>query len=414
MSFDWLDALWFRVVAFLVAAPVVIPGLACDGGSPPEPTPTPVASPAASPTAEPGTPPAEGSYAFTQVAKGLKRPVFVTNAGDNSNRLFVIEKPGRIRIIKSGLLLAEPFLDMTKVVEANGNEQGLLGLAFHPDFETNGRFFVAYTAKDDANTVAEYRVASPGSDTADPTPVRVLFSIPDEYSNHNGGMLAFGPDGYLYISTGDGGSGGDPDGNGQNLNALLGKILRVDVGGAAPYAIPASNPFANRSGARPEIWAYGLRNPWRYSFDRSTGDLWIADVGQNKYEEVDFQPAASKGGENYGWRTMEGAHCYRPSNGCSQEGLVLPVFEYTHDEGCSVTGGYVYRGKAIPALTGRYLFADYCGSTLWGTTRSASGEFATSELGTVPEGISSFGEDEAGEVYFTVDDGGAVYRLTPK
>ncbi|HNM77708.1 MAG TPA: PQQ-dependent sugar dehydrogenase, partial [Tepidiformaceae bacterium] len=215
-------------------------------------------------------------------------------------------------------------------------------------------------------------------------------------------------------STGDGGSGGDPDGDGQNLNALLGKILRVDVNGAAPYAIPASNPFANRSGARPEIWAYGLRNPWRYSFDRSTGDLWIADVGQNKYEEVDFQPAASKGGENYGWRTMEGAHCYRPSNGCSQEGLVLPVFEYTHDEGCSVTGGYVYRGKAIPALTGRYLFADYCGSTLWGTTRSASGEFATSELGTVPEGISSFGEDEAGEVYFTVDDGGAVYRLTAK
>lgn len=402
------DVIGLRLAIFLVAIPVILPGLACDGSGFPDPTPTP------GPTATPTAPPVEGSFSVSKVASGFTRPTFVTNAGDNSNRLFVLEKPGRIRLIKSGLLVAQPFLDITALVSSSGNEQGLLGLAFHPDFEKNGRFFVAYTAQDADNTVAEYRVATPTADTADSGSGKVLFAVADQYPNHNGGMLAFGPDGYLYISMGDGGSGGDPNGNGQNLGALLGKLLRIDVNSGSPYGIPATNPFVSDTNARPEVWAYGLRNPWRFSFDRSTGDVWIGDVGQDKYEEVDFQAAASKGGENYGWNTMEGTHCFKPQTDCKQDGLVLPVFEYSHSEGCSVTGGYVYRGKAISTLVGRYLFADYCESKLWATTRAADGTFSTVEAGKVPEGISAFGEDEAGEVYFTVDREGAVYKLVKK
>jgi glucose/arabinose dehydrogenase len=227
-------------------------------------------------------------------------------------------------------------------------------------------------------------------------------------------MLAFGPDGYLYISMGDGGSGGDPDGNGQDVRALLGKLLRIDVNRGDPYGIPESNPFATRSDAAKEVWAYGLRNPWRFTFDRETGDMWIADVGQNKYEEIHFQAAGSKGGENYGWNIMEGDHCYKPPDGCKQDGLVKPVFEYDHGDGCSVTGGYLYRGKAIAALVGRYIFTDYCIPTLWLTTRSSDGKFSTIESGELPNGVSSFGEDEAGELYITVDQQGAVYRLVAK
>lgn len=402
------DGLGLRFGVLALAIPVILPGLACDGGGRPEPTPTATPRPTATPI------PAQGSFATSRIASGLVRPTFVTNAGDNSNRLFVLEKPGQIRLIKGGLLVAQPFLDISSLVTSSGNEQGLLGLAFHPDFEKNGRFFVAYTAKDAANTVAEYRVANPSDDVADANSGKVLFAVPDQYPNHNGGMLAFGPDGYLYISMGDGGSGGDPNGNAQNLNSLLGKLLRIDVNSGSPYGIPAGNPFANRNDARPEVWAYGLRNPWRFSFDRSTGDLWIGDVGQDKYEEVDFQAAGSKGGENYGWNTMEGAHCYKPQSGCNQDGLTLPVFEYDHGEGCSVTGGYVYRGKAIVPLVGRYLFTDYCGSTLWATTRNGDGTFATAEVAAVPRGVSAFGEDETGEVYFTVDSEGAVYKLVKK
>lgn len=387
---------------------VIIPGLACDGGGPPEPTAGPTATPTATAV------PAAGSFTSTRVATGLTRPTFVTNAADNSNRLFVLEKPGRIRVVKSGLLVAQPFLDISSLVGSSSNEQGLLGLAFHPDFEQNGRFFVAYTAKDAANTVAEYRVAKAADDVADASSGKVLFSVPDQYPNHNGGMLAFGRDGYLYVSMGDGGSAGDPNGNGQKLGSLLGKLLRIDVNDGSPYGIPATNPFISTTGARPEVWAYGLRNPWRFTFDRQTGDLWIGDVGQDKYEEVDFQAADSKGGENYGWNTMEGAHCYKPQTDCRQDGLVLPVFEYDHGQGCSVTGGYVYRGKAIPPLVGRYLFVDYCGTTLWATTRDADGSFATTEIGKVPTGITAFGEDESGELYFTVDNEGAVYRLAKK
>ncbi len=380
---------------------------ACGGNAtPPAPSPT-----AAKPVATPVS--IAGSFKSVHVISGFTRPTLVTNAADSSNRLFILEKPGRIRVIKSGVLLGDPLLDITALVKSDSNEQGLLGLAFHPEFERNGRFFVAYTAKNADNTVAEYRVSSPVGDAADPKSGKVLLAVPDQFSNHNGGMLAFGPDGFFYISMGDGGSSGDPNGNGQNLNSLLGKLLRIDVNGEPPYAIPPSNPFSSRSGVRKEVWAYGLRNPWRFTFDRQTGDLWIGDVGQNKYEEIDFQAASSKGGENYGWNTMEGNHCYKPESGCAEQGLVKPVFEYDHGKGCSVTGGYVYRGKAIPTLTGRYLFADYCSTNLWATVRNADGSFSTEVVGKVPENLSAFGEDEAGEIYFTVDKEGAVYRLLP-
>jgi glucose/arabinose dehydrogenase len=347
------------------------------------------------------------------IATGFTRPTLVTNAGDGSDRLFVLEKGGRIRVIKDGAKQAEPFMDLTPLVLSRGNEQGLLGLTFHPDFESNGRFFVAYTAQDAANTVAEFRISAGNPDAGDLASRKQLLAVPDQFANHNGGMLAFGKDGYLYISMGDGGSGGDPNGNGQNLDALLGKVLRIDVNSGDPYAIPPSNPFVNEAGARKEIWAYGLRNPWRFSFDRATGDMWIGDVGQNKYEEIDFQPAASEGGENYGWNTMEGDHCFKPAEGCNPEGLVQPVFEFDHGKGCSVTGGYVYRGSAIPGLVGRYVFTDYCNPTLWVISRDGDDVLVT-ELGDLPEGVSSFGEDEVGELYFVTDSEGAVYRFTAK
>lgn len=399
----------------LLPAVAVLLGACSDSGGD---EPTAAAShtpPAAAATTAAPSPTASAPPELTveRVANGLARPTFVTHAGDGSGRLFVLEKPGRIRVIKGGALLPEPFLDISAIVGSSGNEQGLLGLAFHPEYERNGRFFVAYTAKDADNTVAEYRVSAASADRAEPGSARELLAVADQYPNHNGGMLAFGPDGYLYISMGDGGSGGDPNGNGQNLGALLGKLLRIDVNSGDPYGIPAANPFAKQPGARPEIWAYGLRNPWRFSIDRETGDLWIADVGQNKYEEVDFQPAQSKGGENYGWNVMEGDHCFRPASGCDESGKVKPVFEYDHGEGCSVTGGYVYRGKAIAGLAGRYLFTDYCSGNLWVTSRDGA-TFETAEHGELPESVSAFGEDEAGELYITVDREGAVYRLVAR
>ncbi len=393
----------------LAAAPVVF--FACGDDDATAPSPSSSAE-----TATPDSSPSASTDGVTTqlVATGFKRPTFVTNAGDGSGRLFVLEKSGVISVIdKDGKKDSTPFLDITSLVRSTGNEQGLLGLAFHPDFATNGRFFVDYTALNADNTVAEFHVSRTGG-PADPAPVKKLLGVPDQYPNHNGGMLAFGPDGYLYISMGDGGSGGDPDGNGQNLGAYLGKILRVDVNAGDPYGIPTTNPFLKIAGARSEIWAYGLRNPWRFTFDRDTGDLWIGDVGQNKYEEIDFQAAADKGGANYGWNTMEGLHCYEPETGCDQTGLVKPIFEYDHGKGCSVTGGYVYRGKAVPALAGKYLFTDYCDATFWATTRSASGEFTTEELGKLPGGITSFGEDESGELYFALDSEGSIYRFVAK
>jgi glucose/arabinose dehydrogenase len=354
------------------------------------------------------------SVSLDVVAQGFSQPTFVTSAGDGSGRLFVVEKQGSIRVIANGAPLPDPFLDIRSLVGSSGTEQGLLGLAFHPHFAENGRFFVMYTANNAPNgdnTIAEYHVSS-DPNRADPNSGRVLLAIPDFAPNHNGGMLAFGPDGYLYAGTGDGGGAGDPQRNGQNLQALLGKLLRLDVDGGAPYAIPPDNPFAGRQDARPEIWAYGLRNPWRFSFDRATNDLWIADVGQNNWEEIDFQPAGSPGGQNYGWSIMEGMHCFRPATNCDQTGLTPPVAEYGHDLGCSITGGYVYRGQASPALTGVYLYGDYCSGRIWALYQTPDGAYHQAQLLQQNIQISSFGEDEAGEVYVAGLDTGTIYRLT--
>ena len=261
----------------------------------------------------------------------------------------MVEKGGRIRIISGGNLRAEPFLDISSLVLSRGSEQGLFAIAFHPDYRTNGIFFVHYSDQVGDTVIARYRVSS-DPNRADPASGTKILGVDQPASNHNGGQIAFGPDGYLYIGLGDGGGAGDPQGNGQNRASLLGKILRLDVDRGEPYAIPSDNPFRTTAGARPEIWALGLRNPWRFSFDRTTGDLFIADVGQGVVEEVDFQPATSKGGENYGWNSMEGSRCYKPATGCNRNGLVLPVAEYDHDLGCSITGGFRYRGQTVPSL----------------------------------------------------------------
>ncbi|MBI2764769.1 MAG: PQQ-dependent sugar dehydrogenase [Chloroflexi bacterium] len=410
------------LLSLLPIGPVILVMLAADcsgGDNPANPAGTPaVVSPTPTPTLAPGETPSPGrqpaAVTLETFATGFKRPTFVTNAGDGSGRIFVVEKSGTIRLIQDGKAASTPFLDISDRVLSTGSEQGLLGLAFHPKFKDNGRFFVTYTARDAANTLAEYRVSAADPSRADPSTARILLAIPDKYPNHNGGMIAFGPGGYLYYGTGDGGGGGDPDGNGQDLNALLGKLLRLDVDSSqSPYGIPASNPLAARAGARPEVWAYGLRNPWRFSFDRQTNDLWVADVGQDLYEEIDFQPAASKGGENYGWNIVEGAHCYEPSSGCDQGGLVLPVLEYGHDAGeCSVTGGYVYRGAAYPQLAGVYYFTDYCQGDLRALYRDGA-TLKSIVVGKTAGFISSFGEDEAGEIYLAGDQDGTIYHLKP-
>ncbi len=346
---------------------------------------------------------------------GFTQPLFVTPAGDGSGRLFVVEQRGRVRVVEDGEVLDEPFLDVSDLVSCCG-ERGLLGLAFHPGFEENGLFYVNYTNTSGNTVVAEYR-ASDDLTRADPGSGTTLLTIPQPYGNHNGGHLAFGPDGYLYIGTGDGGSGGDPEENGQDLSTLLGALLRIDVdGGAATgeaYSIPESNPFVSTEGARPEIWAYGLRNPWRFSFDRETGDLWIGDVGQNEWEEIDVEPSGGAGGENYGWNVMEGAHCFEPATGCDETGLVLPVLEYPHSEGSSVTGGYRYRGAALPELVGTYVFGDFTSGRIWGATENGDGGFSSEELVNAGFRISTFGEDEAGELYVADYSGGTLYKLTP-
>jgi len=355
------------------------------------------------------------NFTLEPMLTGFRRPVFVTGSGiEGDARLFVVEKGGLIRIVEDGEIIDDPFLDVSDIITAQGNEQGLLGLAFHPDYENNGRFFIAYTADSAGagdNTVAEYAVSASDPNQADPGSATVLLAIEDFAANHNGGMLAFGPDGYLYFGTGDGGQGGDPRDNGQNTEALLGKMLRLDVDNreGGPYGIPESNPFVDGGGA-PEVWAYGLRNPWRFSFDRQTGDLYIADVGQNRHEEVNFQPADSAGGENYGWNIVEGPECFIDDN-CDKSGFVEPVATYDHSNGCSITGGYVYRGATYPEIAGGYFYADYCSGQVWMMTRDASGEFSTSVVIQGIRSITSFGQDNAGELY-AVDDGGNLRSLS--
>jgi glucose/arabinose dehydrogenase len=358
-------------------------------------------------TAAPGGDP-DAAIKLRLVSKDLRSPVFVTHAGDGSGRIFVVEKGGTIAILRDGQRVAEPFLDVASLITARGSEQGLLGLAFHPDYASNGRFFIYYTAQNGDNTLARYQV-SDNPDLADPASATLLFAVPDPAANHNGGMVAFGPDGYLYVGLGDGGSAGDPWGNGQNRGALLGKLLRLSVDGDEPYSLPPDNPFVAESGARGEIWAYGLRNPWRFSFDRATGELYIGDVGQGQYEEIDLQPAGAKGGLNYGWNTREGAHCFRAQS-CEAGDMVDPIHEYTHEVGCSVTGGYVYRGADFATLQGTYIFGDYCSGIIWSLHKAEGGQWQQRELLQSQLSISSFGEDEAGELYLT-DLGGGLYQV---
>jgi len=363
--------------------------------------------------AGPRTPPGNGNggpqaVRLTQVAGGLESPVHLT-APPGDSRLFVVEQPGRIRVIEDGELLPTPFLDIVSKVGSGQSEQGLLSVAFHPDYASNGRFYVNYTDRSGDTRVERYTVSAADPNRADEASAKLILAVDQPFSNHNGGLLLFGPDGMLYVGMGDGGSGGDPQGHGQNRGTLLGALLRIDVDGGDPYAIPPDNPYVGESGARGEIWAIGLRNPWRFAFDAPANRLYVADVGQNRYEEVNVVDADASG-LNYGWNIMEGAHCY-PGGSCGTSGLVLPALEYTHDDGCSVTGGLVYRGAAIPSLVGHYLYADYCAG--WIRSFRYDGAAANDQRELVAGGagnILSFGQDAAGELY-VLSSNGRVYRI---
>ncbi len=344
-------------------------------------------------------------------AEGFSSPVAITNAGDE--RLFVVERGGLIRIIDgSGAVEGTPFLDLSGII-TSGGERGLLGLAFHPGYEENGFFFVNYTDLEGNTVIARYSVSADNANLADEASGYMILNIDQPYQNHNGGDLHFGPDGYLYIGTGDGGSGGDPQNNAQDLSSLLGKMLRIDINDGTPYAIPPDNPYVMEGEAAAEIWASGLRNPWRFSFDRQTGDLWIADVGQNAVEEVNVVPAGTGAGSNFGWRCYEGDQEYNTS-GCGSAGdYQFPVYQYLHseDDGCSVTGGYVYRGTEFPSLEGYYFFSDYCNDVLY-SLHDSSGEWVVEKHGQFSgNNFSAFGEDMNGELYLAGISSGKVFKL---
>ena len=356
------------------------------------------------------------SISLSTVASGFASAIGVSSAPGDA-RLFVIEQTGQV-VIVSGGKRGGTFLDISARLSCCG-ERGLLGLAFHPQYATNGRFFVRYTTPAGDVRVSEFHVST-DSNKADATSEKVILTIPHPtFGNHNGGRIEFGPDGYLYIGTGDGGSGGDPNNHGQDLNTLLGKMLRLDVDHFAaglPYAIPGGNPFVGQTGKRGEIWSYGLRNPYTFSFDRETHDLWIADVGQDAYEEVDRATAASGGGKgvDYGWSVMEGNHCYRPSTGCSAAGMAPPLAEYAHGSGdsigCAIIGGYVYRGSAQPQLYGRYFFGDYCSGRIWDAAAAGPAQQTPQELLESGFQITGWGQDTNGELYLTATNG-ILYRL---
>jgi glucose/arabinose dehydrogenase len=416
----------FSVPAVLVAAGLVA---GCGGGAatPSAASGSPSSAPGTPSTSGDGSPPATGApaspsgpfdpaaviVALEPVVGGFSSPLGVTHAGDGSGRIFVVEQAGTIRIVRDGALLDAPFLDITDRV-LSGGERGLLGLAFHPDYPDDPRLFVDYTDRDGRTQIASFTVDPANPDRAAPdSEVRILTQR-QPYANHNGGAVAFGPDGYLYIAFGDGGSGGDPHDNGQSLETVLGKILRIDVDateGDLRFAIPDDNPFVGVERAQASIWLLGLRNPWRMSFDRATGDLWIGDVGQSQWEEVDVA-RAGRGGANYGWNRMEGGHCFRPVGGCEDPDLTLPVAEYSHDVGCTVIGGGVYRGSEQPALAGGYLFGDYCSGLVWAIDPAADGPTEPVLVGETRATLSSFGEDEAGEMYATDLSSGELLRVT--
>lgn len=345
---------------------------------------------------------------LARIAEGLDHPVFATCA-PRDGRIFIVEQPGRIRVVQDGVLLREPFLDLTDRV-GYGGERGLLGLAFHPDYARNGRFYVNYTDRHGDTQVVRYRIGT-GPDRADPASASPVLAVPQPFANHNGGMIAFGPDRMLYIGMGDGGSAGDPFGNGQKRSTLLGKMLRIDVDRGTPYAIPPDNPFRGRRDARPEIWATGLRNPWRFSFDHTNHLLVIGDVGQNRYEEIDLVPS-DRAGLDYGWNVREGLHAFGlPRHASAQR--VEPVLEYPHEDGCSVTGGYVYRGRALAGLSGTYFFSDYCQGWLrsFRVRDGRAVELRQWSLGTMGQ-VTSFGEDSSGELLVCTADG-RVWRIVP-
>ena len=349
--------------------------------------------------------------AFPQLS--FTRPVDLQHAPDNSNRLFVLEQAGVISVFANNAATTskKTFLDIREKVDDQGNEEGLLGLAFHPDYKSNGYFYVNYTASNPNRTViSRFKVSRADPDAADAGSEHVLLTFEQPYSNHNGGQVSFGPDGYLYIAVGDGGSGGDPHDHGQDRTTLLGTILRIDVNkqeNGKQYGIPADNPFAkNNNGYREEIYAYGLRNPWRFSFDSENGKLWTGDVGQNAYEEIDI---IEKGG-NYGWNTMEGNHCFEPKNGCDRSGLRMPVHEYDRGEGISVTGGFVYRGPSLEDLRGKYVYADYATRRVWALDNADSGKPVNALLFEADFNISSFGVDQNQELYLCGFDG-KIYKL---
>ncbi|MQA92251.1 MAG: glucose dehydrogenase [Gemmatimonas sp.] len=378
-----------------LAAPAAVLVASCVESAPSEPTPEPPS----------------GVLRASEIATGLSALTHLASPPGDP-RLFVAEQEGRIRIIENGQLLTTPYLDISSVVRSSG-ERGLLSLAFHPDYEASGYVFVNYTDLD-GNTRIERYTASPDPNVADPASAKLILSVDQPFSNHNGSQIAFGPDGKLYIGMGDGGDDGDPHDHGQSPQTLLGAMLRIDVDDGDPYAIPPDNPYVDSADARPEIWAIGLRNPWRFSFDDPSGILYIADVGEGRSEEVNARPA-DEGGLNYGWAIMEGSLCFQPSEGCSEDGLVLPVTEYPNPaEGCAITGGHVYRGNAIPELQGHYFYADFCRGQLRSFLLTAEGaveeetEWALGSLGN----ISSFGVDATGEMYILVQQG-LIYRLDP-
>jgi glucose/arabinose dehydrogenase len=377
---------------------------------------TPSAAQSVPGSTNPPLPTGPDALALEPVADGLDAPIGIANAGDGSGRLYVLEQAGRVRVIEpDGELRREPFVDLSDRI-LSGGERGLLGIAFHPRYAENRRLFVHYSRSGDGATVVSELRADEDGRTADPASERILLGVTQPFPNHNGGQIAFGPDGYLYIGLGDGGASGDPSNNAQNTEVLLGKILRIDVDGPSTggraYAVPRDNPFAPEGvrpgGGRPEIWAYGLRNPWQFSFDPESGDLYIGDVGQAEWEEVNRQAADSRGGENYGWDEMEGRHCY-PEDECDQSPFVKPIAEYSHARGCSITGGHVYRGDRQPELQGIYVFGDYCSGLLF-TLHVDEGTVTPKVVLESGLSITAFGTDEAGEVYLA-HVGGSIHRV---
>jgi glucose/arabinose dehydrogenase len=345
--------------------------------------------------------------ALQPVVSGLTSPLDLESPNDGTGRLFVLEQAGKIRVVKSGKLLSTPFLNITSLV-SSGGEMGLLGLAFHPNYKSNGRFFVNYTRVNSGQiqtVIAEYHRSSTNADVASTT-AKVLLVVNQPYDNHNGGQLAFGPDGYLYIGLGDGGSEGDPLGNGQKLSTLLGKILRINVNSGTPYSVPSTNPFVGRTGVKPEIWAYGFRNPWRFGFDFSSGRLFIGDVGQDSYEEIDL----GKSGGNFGWSVMEGAHCYPIGSTCNKTGKILPITEIAHPTAECIIGGYVYRGSSIAGLAGMYVFGDFITGKIWALKLTSTGWQRSTLLSTGRE-ISAFGRDNSGNLYVVDYGNGSIFRI---